>query len=215
MGAGNSYRFERIPSTPVNPGGDDDKPEEPAFPFTDVKSTAWYYNAVKYVYEKGLMAGTGDTTFEPGLKLNRAMAAQILYNLEGQPAVTGTATFTDTDDAGAWAVKAITWAEQNDVVEGIGDGLFDPTGNVTREQFAQMMYNYAKYKGYDLTKAGDLSGFEDAEKISFWAETAMSWANGNGLINGHEDTGLIDPAGTTTRAQAASIIMNFDLNVVK
>lgn len=215
VGAGNSYRFERIPSTPVNPGGDDDKPEEPAFPFTDVKSTAWYYNAVKYVYEKGLMAGTGDTTFEPGLKLNRAMAAQILYNLEGQPAVTGTATFTDTDDAGAWAVKAITWAEQNDVVEGIGDGLFDPTGNVTREQFAQMMYNYAKYKGYDLTKAGDLSGFEDAEKISFWAETAMSWANGNGLINGHEDTGLIDPAGTTTRAQAASIIMNFDLNVVK
>ena len=78
-----------------------------------------------------------------------------------------------------------------------------------------MMYNYASYKEYDLTLEGDLSQFEDASAISGWAETAMSWANGSGLINGHEATGLIDPAGTTTRAQAASIITNFDLNVAK
>lgn len=183
-------------------------------PFTDV-GNAWYTNAVEYVHVNGLMAGTSETTFAPNTKLNRAMAVQILYNLEGQPTVTGDTTFTDAADAGGWAVKAITWAEQTGVVAGIGDGLFAPTANVTREQFAQMMYNYADYKGYDLTKTGDLEKFEDASSISSWAETAMSWANGNGLINGHEDTGLIDPAGTATRAQAASIIMNFDLNLVK
>lgn len=184
-------------------------------PFTDVDSDDWFLAAVQYVYENGRMAGTSSTTFQPEVNLTRAMAAQVLYNLEGQPAITGDTTFTDAADAGDWAVKAITWAEQTGVVAGIGDGLFDPTANVTREEFAQMMYNYASYKEYDLTLEGDLSQFEDASAISGWAETAMSWANGSGLINGHEATGLIDPAGTTTRGQAASIITNFDLNVAK
>ena len=184
-------------------------------PFTDVNSDDWFLAAVQYVYENDRMAGTSSTTFQPEVNLTRAMAAQVLYNLEGQPAVTGDTTFTDAAAAGEWAVKAITWAEQTGVVAGIGDGLFDPTANVTREEFAQMMYNYASYKEYDLTLEGDLSQFEDASAISGWAETAMSWANGSGLINGHEATGLIDPAGTTTRGQAASIITNFDLNVAK
>ena len=184
-------------------------------PFTDVNSDDWFLAAVQYVYENDRMAGTSSTTFQPEVNLTRAMAAQVLYNLEGQPAVTGDTTFTDAAAAGEWAVKAITWAEQTGVVAGIGDGLFAPTANVTREEFAQMMYNYASYKEYDLTLEGDLSQFEDASAISSWAETAMSWANGSGLINGHEATGLIDPAGTTTRGQAASIITNFDLNVAK
>lgn len=184
-------------------------------PFTDVDSDDWFLAAVQYVYENGRMAGTSSTTFQPEVNLTRAMAAQVLYNLESQPTVTGDTTFTDAADAGDWVVKAITWAEQTGVVAGIGDGLFDPTANVTREEFAQMMYNYASYKEYDLTLEGDLSQFEDASAISGWAETAMSWANGGGLINGHEATGLIDPAGTTTRGQAASIITNFDLNVAK
>ena len=183
-------------------------------PFTDVNSDDWFLAAVQYVYENDRMAGTSSTTFQPEVNLTRAMAAQVLYNLEGQPAVTGDTTFTDAADAGDWAVKAITWAEQTGVVAGIGDGLFDPTANVTREEFAQMMYNYASYKEYDLTLEGDLSQFEDASAISSWAETAMSWANGSGLINGHDD-GTIDPQGTTTRAQAASILMNFDQNVVE
>ena len=183
-------------------------------PFTDVDSDDWFLAAVQYVYENGRMAGTSSTTFQPEVHLTRAMAAQVLYNLEGQPAVTGDTTFTDAAAAGEWAVKAITWAEQTGVVAGIGDGLFDPTANVTREEFAQMMYNYASYKEYDLTLEGDLSQFEDASAISSWAETAMSWANGSGLINGHDD-GTIDPQGTTTRAQAASILMNFDQNVAE
>ena len=183
-------------------------------PFTDVDSDDWFLAAVQYVYENDRMAGTSSTTFQPEVHLTRAMAAQVLYNLEGQPAVTGDTTFTDAAAAGDWAVKAITWAEQTGVVAGIGDGLFDPTANVTREEFAQMMYNYASYKEYDLTLEGDLSPFEDASAISGWAETAMSWANGSGLINGHDD-GTIDPQGTTTRAQAASILMNFDQNVAE
>lgn len=183
-------------------------------PFTDVDSDDWFLAAVQYVYENDRMAGTSSTTFQPEVHLTRAMAAQVLYNLEGQPAVTGDTTFTDAAAAGDWAVKAITWAEQTGVVAGIGDGLFDPTANVTREEFAQMMYNYASYKEYDLTLEGDLSQFEDASAISGWAETAMSWANGSGLINGHDD-GTIDPQGTTTRAQAASILMNFDQNVAE
>ncbi len=221
VGSGNSYDFEKNPSTPVNPnpgGDDDDKPEQPevpAFPFTDVKSTAWYYNAVKYVYENNLMAGTGDTTFDPEVSLTRAMTAQILYNLESQPKVDEEATFADMTEAPTWSVDAIAWAQDTGVVAGMGDNEFAPNAKVTREQFAQMMYNYAKYKKYDLTKTGDLSKFPDDGSVSDWAETAMSWANGNGLINGHEDSGLIDPAGNTIRGQAASILMNFDKNVVK
>lgn len=212
QGENGEYTFTKKPSTPVTPGpGDDDEDE---FPFTDVKSGAWYYDAVKYVYENGLMAGTSDTTFDPKMKLNRAMAAQILYNLEGKPAVTEAATFTDAAAAGEWALDAIAWAQQTGVVAGVGDNIFAPAAQVTREQFAQMMYNYAKYKGYDLTADGDLTQFSDSSKLQSWAVTAMKWANGNGLINGFEDDTL-QPAGTTIRGQAASIIMNFDKNVVK
>ena len=195
-------------------GGTPSEPEEPTWPFEDVtEGDDWFYDAVAYVYENGIMAGTSETTFEPYMELNRAQAAQLFYNLEGKPAVTGDSTFTDVT-SGHWAVDAITWAAQNDIVAGIGGGLYDPDSNVTREQFAQMLYNYAKYKGYDLTATGDLTQFPDADAISDWAETALSWANGKGLINGHEN-GTIDPKGSTIRAQAASIMANFDQNVAK
>ena len=195
-------------------GGTPSEPEEPTWPFEDVtEGDDWFYDAVAYVYENGIMAGTDETTFEPYMELDRAMAAQLFYNLEGKPAVTGDSTFTDVT-SGHWAVDAITWAAENEVVAGIGEGLYDPDSNVTREQFAQMLYNYAKYKGYDLTATGDLSQFPDAGSISSWAETALSWANGKGLINGHEN-GTIDPKGSTIRGQAASIMANFDQNVAK
>ena len=199
---------------PVTPGGTPSEPEEPTWPFTDVtEGDDWFYDAVAYVYENGIMAGTSDTTFEPYMELDRAMAAQLFYNLEGKPAVTGDSTFSDVT-SGHWAVDAITWAAQNDIVAGIGGGLYDPDSNVTREQFAVMLYKYARFKGYDLTATGDLTQFPDAGSISSWAETALSWANGKGLINGNED-GTLAPGGTATRAQAASILANFDQNVAK
>ncbi len=195
-------------------GGTPSEPEEPTWPFTDVtEGDDWFYDAVAYVYENGIMAGTDETTFAPYMELDRAMAAQLFYNLEGKPAVTGDSTFTDVTSA-HWAVDAITWAAQNDIVAGIGGGLYDPDSNVTREQFAVMLYKYARFKGYDLTATGDLTQFPDAGSISSWAETALSWANGKGLINGHEN-GTIDPKGSTIRAQAASIMANFDQNVAK
>ena len=198
---------------PVTPGGTPSEPEEPTWPFTDVtEGDDWFYDAVAYVYENGIMAGTGETTFEPYMELDRAMAAQLFYNLEGKPVVTGDSAFTDVT-SGHWAVDAITWAAENEVVAGIGGNLYDPDSNVTREQFAVMLYKYARFKGYDLTAAGDLTQFPDAGSISSWAETALSWANGKSLINGHEN-GTLAPVGTATRAQAASILAQFDQSFI-
>ena len=182
----------------------------PSKNFTDLGENQWYHDAVDYVVEHGIMTGTSATTFEPNTTLSRAMVAQILYNLEGQPTVTGESTFTDSNTH--WAAKAIAWAQKTGVVSGYGNNTFRPNQAVTREELAQMLYNYAEYKQYDLTASGDLTAFPDVSKVSDWAETAMSWANGNQLINGFEDDTL-RPGGNSTRAQAASILMNFDVNL--
>ena len=179
-------------------------------PFTDTAKGAWYQGAVEYVYRNGIMTGTSATSFEPNAPLSRAMVAQILYNLEGQPTVEGESTFADA--SGHWAVNAIAWAQQTGVVNGYEDNTFRPNRAVSREELAQMLYNYAKVKGYDLTASGDLTAFPDGSKVSSWAEAAMAWANGNELINGHDD-GTLQPGGDSTRAQAASILMSFDLNL--
>ena len=182
-------------------------------PFTDVSSTDWFVDAVQYVYDNNIMAGIGGSSFAPQKELTRAEAVQILYNLEGQPTVTGSASFTDLA-AGEWYQTAIAWAEQNKVVGGYGDGTFRPNDTVTREEFAQMMYNYTVFKKLDTSATADLTKFPDGENVGDWAKTAMEWANGNELINGHDD-GTLDPQGVAIRAQAASILMRFDLNLVK
>ena len=178
------------------------------WPFVDVTEDKWYYDAVAYVYQQGIMVGMSETTFEPNTTVNRAQVVQMLYNLEGQPQVSGDSGFSDIRDD-QWYAKAVAWASANDVVAGYEDGTFRPTRAVTREEFAQILYNYAKFKGYDLSASADLGKFPDSGQVSSWAETALGWANGNGLINGHDDDRL-DPKGSTIRAQAASILMNFD-----
>lgn len=185
-------------------------------PFEDVAPGAWYESAVRYAYFHNIMEGMRETEFAPATALTRAMAAQILYNLEGQPDLSSENLgypYEDVD-AQAWYGDAVYWARITGVATGYGDGTFQPGDSITRQEFAQMLYNYAKYKGYDLTAAGDLSQFPDSESVADWAETAMSWANGNQLINGHDD-GTIDAAGIGTRAQAASILMKFDQNLVE
>ena len=184
----------------------------PSDHLTDVEEDGWYHDAVDYVVEHGIMEGMSPTTFAPRRELTRAEVVQVLYNLEGRPDVTGENIFTDT--AKHWAVDPITWAATTGVVDGYGDDTFRPNNPVSRQEFAQMLYRYAKYKGYDLAAEGDLSQFPDSGKIGEWAEAAMKWANGEGLIQGHEN-GTIDPTGTTIRAQAASILMRFDLNLVQ
>ena len=173
---------------------------------------AWYAEAVRYVYTHEVMEGTGGSTFAPAKSLTRAEVVQILYNLEGKPAMTGTTSFEDS--VSHWAKTPIAWAQQTGVVDGYEDNTFRPEKAVTRDELAQMLYNYAQYKGYDLTNAGDLTQFPDGDQVSDWAETAMSWANGKKLINGFEDDTL-RPGGNSTRAQAASILMKFDQNLVQ
>ena len=185
-------------------------------PFEDVAPGAWYESAVRYAYFHNIMEGMSETEFAPATALTRAMAAQILYNLEGQPDLSDENLgypYEDVD-AQAWYGNAVYWARITGVATGYGDGTFQPTDSITRQEFAQMLYNYAKYKDYDLSAEGDLSTFPDANSIADWAEAAMRWANGNQLINGHDD-GTLEPDGTATRAQAASILMKFDQNLVE
>ena len=185
-------------------------------PFEDVASGAWYEGAVRYAYFHNIMEGMRETEFAPATALTRAMAVQILYNLEGQPDLSGENLGYPYEDvnAQAWYGDAVYWARITGVSTGYGDGTFQPGDSITRQEFAQMLYNYAKYKGYDLSAEGDLSTFPDANSIADWAEIAMSWANGNELINGHDD-GALEPGGTATRAQAASILMQFDQSLVE
>lgn len=182
-------------------------------PFTDVASTDWFYSAVQYVYENSIMNGTSATTFVPNGTVERSQVVQMLYNLEGQPTVTGNSGFSDIK-SGDWYSKAVIWAERTGVVDGYENNTFRPGKAVSREEFAQMLYNYAVYKGYDLSAAANLARFPDGKNVSAWAEKAMCWANGNELINGHDD-GRLDPGGTAIRAQAASILMRFDQNLVE
>ena len=188
----------------------------PGHHLTDVRKDAWYHAAVDYVVEQGIMEGMSATTFSPNTEVTRAQAVQILYNLEGKPDLSDENLgypYEDVD-AQAWYGDAVYWARITGVAIGYGDGTFQPGDNITRQEFAQMLYNYAKYKDYDLTAQGDLSQFPDSGSVADWAEAAMSWANGNELINGH-DNGTIDAGGTAIRAQAASILMRFDQNLVK
>ena len=129
-------------------------PEE--WPFVDVAESDWFFQAVKYVFERGIMVGTSDTTFEPQSSVTRGQVVQMLYNLEGQPTVTGEDGFTDVQSKDWW-YNAVVWASQNEVVSGYGDGTFQPKRNISRQEFAQMLFNYAKFKGYDLTATGDLT----------------------------------------------------------
>lgn len=182
-------------------------------PFGDVKSADWFYNDVKYVYEKGMMAGTAADVFAPNATTTRAMIVTILYRLEGSPAVTGTNAFADVP-AGQWYTDAVNWAAANQIVKGTSATTFAPNDSITREQMAAILYRYAQYKGYDVTKKADLSGYSDNGQVSAYAKDALAWANAAKLINGVTNTTLA-PQGNATRAQVSAILHRFCDGVVK
>ncbi len=184
-----------------------DTPVDTGLPFTDVVSGSWYYDSVAYVYEQGLMGGTGEGRFSPDLTTSRAMIVTILYRLEGSPAVTGSASFADVA-SGQWYSDGVAWASANGIVTGYSNGSFGPDDTITREQMAAILYRYARYKGYDLSAQADLDGYSDAAQVSAYAADAMEWAVGSGLITGTSGTTL-SPAGSATRAQAAVILARF------
>ena len=165
-----------------------------SFPFTDVKSGDWFYDAVAYVYANGLMDGTSETTFEPNANMTRAMVWAILARIDGE-------TVTGAD----WASAARTWA----MASGVSDGT-DPNGLVTREQFATMLYRYAAAKGYDVSigESTNILSYADFASISEYAVPAMQWACGSGIVTGVTDSTLV-PQGTATRAQCAAMLMRF------
>ena len=185
------------------------------FPFTDVVAGTWYYGAAAYAYNNGLFAGMTPTTFAPNATMTRAMLVSVLWRLAGEPAPKAPNTFVDVPD-GAWYTDAVTWAAENGVVSGIGGSRFDPSGFVTREQTAEILYNYVHSKGYDVSARADLTAFPDAASVSGWAEEALSWANAAGLINGTVRDGqtILDPQGSASRAQVAMILMNYVEHVV-
>ena len=185
----------------------DENPGTGANPFTDVFEKDWFYGDVMFVYENGLMLGTSKTLFSPHGTATRGMMATILWRMEGSPAPKGKNSFTDVE-AGKWYADAITWTAENSIFAGYGKDKFGPDDPITREQLAAIFYRYADYKGYDLTVKGNLDKFKDADKITDYAKTAMQWAVGSGLVKGKSGN-LLDPQGTATRAEIATMLHRF------
>lgn len=188
----------------------------PSAYFADVPARGhWSHEGIDYMLRLGLFIGMSDTTFEPETSVTRAMLVTVLYRYEGKPAVTGENVFTDVDE-NMWYADAVLWASENGIVLGMGDGTFEPDTEITREQMAVMLYRYAVYKGYDVSTRGDYSAFPDAESVNDWAEEALSWAYGTGLVNGTtvDKVTYLDPQGSATRAQACVMFMRYIENIV-
>ncbi len=179
--------------------------------FTDVPDHEWFAESVEYVKDKGLMNGITVTTFEPQTSITRGMIVTIIYRLEGSPEVKSELQFSDVNPTYYYCTPII-WASENGIVNGYSKDTFAPDDEITREQFATILYRYAEKKGLDVSLGSDsvdLSSFEDESKISEYAVKALSWANEAGLIKGVTVTTL-EPQGKATRAQAATIFMRFD-----
>ena len=190
------------------------EPEQPSdMPFVDVVKDAWYYPAVEYVYNNELMNGTnGGLTFEPNVNLNRAMMAAVLYNMEGGPACDKSGLFSDVAD-GMWYTEAINWAASNNIVSGMPDGTYAPNQALTREQMASVLYRYAEYKGIKTDARADLGKFTDGSTTSAWAQDVVQWAVAEKLMSGNGNE--LQPKGTASRAQVATVLMNYCENVAK
>ena len=181
-------------------------------PYVDVVKGDWFYDGAYYNYFAGTMTGTDPTHFSPYATLVRAQFATILYRLNGEPKVEYETRFPDVPD-GQFYSKAVIWAAEAEVVTGYTDsGYFGTNDPITREQMVTMMYRYADHMGYEFEEPADISKFTDADKVTEFAEAAMKWAVGNGIIEGKENedgSWRLDPQGNTSRAECAIIIQRF------
>ena len=194
-----------IPVTPSKPGNTGTTGT--TLRFDDVSRSDWFYDDVRYVYENGIMDGTGAYRFAPNAQLTRAMIVTILYRMDGSPAVSGASVFTDAD-SGMWYGKAVAWAAANGIVNGYGSGRFGPNDPVTREQLAAILYRYTAYRKASAASNGDnLASFSDLGTVSGYALESMNWAVGAGLLKGAN--GKLDPKANATRAQVAAIIHRY------
>ena len=177
--------------------------------FKDVAESDWFYDDVQYAFKHGLMVGTSDDEFSPKMAVSRAMIVTMLYRMEGEPTVEGEPPFSDVE-ARQWYIYPVMWANENGIVKGYPDGTFQPNADITREQFASILYRYAQYKKLDVSVGEDTNilSYDDALEISSWANAAMRWACGTGLITGRTESTLV-PQGTATRAEAAAMFKRY------
>ena len=212
-------RTEAIPATGV-PETCNGGPACPGYAFRDMPAPSiWSHAGLDYCIDHGYIAGTSATTVTPDGECTRAMIVSILYRVQGEPAkVNGyelkklAAPFDDVE-RGRWYTDAIWWAKLTGVVSGMSPSTFAPDDPITRAQLAVILYNYTKqFAPESLTETGSLTGFPDAGSVPSWARTAMAWAVGNGLISGVGENGVsyLRPEGCATRAQVATILMNYE-----
>ena len=173
----------------------------------DVNPNDWYYDAIKYTYQNEIISGATSTEFRPSAKITRGMMVTILWRMEGSPKVTGVEDFADVK--GQYYYDAVRWAAKNGVVNGYGDGRFGPNANITREQLATILCNYAKYKKKNTNVTVDISKYKDWYKVSSYAKPSMQWAIKTGVVTGKESGTKVDPQGTATRGEAACMIYNY------
>lgn len=208
-------KWEKIAEeVPEEPDETEEIKETETISFKDVKERDWFYEAVSYAVENGLMSGMSEDIFAPNTPLTREMLAVVLYNVEGQPESAGVNPFTDVK-ADIWYTDAILWANENGIVAGYDNSAYGVGDLITREQFATILYRYAQFKGYDTTQGGmAVREFSDYENISDYARPAMAWAVNAGIMGGMDD-GTLMPQGKATRAEAATMLMNFCENMVE
>lgn len=178
--------------------------------FEDTKDH-WGKSAIDFATSRGLFSGVGDNKFDPQGTMTRAMLATTLFRLEDGTAKSET-RFEDVP-SDTWYSDAVAWAHENNIVQGVGNG-FDPDGNITREQMATILYRYANVVGMDTGVEGDTSNYSDSGEVSSWAQEAMTWAVGVGLISG-KDNATLDPAGFATRTEVATIYQRMVALMVK
>ncbi len=177
--------------------------------FDDVAEGDSAYEAVVYVSENGLMNGVGGGKFAPESVMNRAIILTALWRMAGSPEVGGDPVFTDVPED-AWYTTAVRWAMSKEIVKGLGNKIFAPLNNVTREQAAIMMFRHAAAEGMTaITLEENLGHFKDVDQLAEYAVSAMNWAVGRGIIT-ERDGGALDPKGTVTRGELAGMVMRFD-----
>lgn len=177
--------------------------------FEDVKEGDWYYEAVRLVSGNGIMTGMGDAAFQPFENLTRAQAVVILYRMNGKTDVEYQELYPDVEDE-TWYTDAVMWASENKIVNGYTDtGLFAPAKAVSREEFAVMLYRYAQYKGDPVSEEADLNSFRDGNEVSSFAQEAMKWAVGAGIIKGKDNGTFVGPQGSANRAEGAAMIQRY------
>ena len=175
--------------------------------FYDVPASYWGAEAIDFATSRELFGGTGAVTFEPDVSMNRGMLVTVLYRLENEPNTWGGGSYTDVPE-GMYYTDAVVWADGSGIVTGYADATFAPGRDITREEMAVVLYRYAQHKGYDTDQGGmALREYADYGRISAYAQEAMAWANASGLITG--DAGMLNPQGSATRAQVATILQRF------